>query len=86
MMPEREHQGDEFVRLEVRTLPSLTAQPQFTVWEDMAAGRLEQVLTEWSLPPIALHMVTPPGGLRPMRVGVLIDFLVKRLAAAPWAR
>jgi DNA-binding transcriptional LysR family regulator len=64
----------------------LVIQPEFTVWEDLAAGRLEQVLTEWSLLPIALHMVTPPGGLRPARVGVLIDFLVKRLAAAPWAK
>jgi DNA-binding transcriptional LysR family regulator len=64
----------------------LAVQPEFTVWEDMATGRLEQVLTEWSLPPIALHMVTPPGGLRPARVGVLIDFLIKRLAAAPWAK
>jgi len=64
----------------------LAVQPEFTVWGDMAAGRLEQVLTEWSLPPIALHMVTPPGGLRPARVGVLIDFLIKRLAAAPWAK
>jgi hypothetical protein len=33
-----------------------------------------------------LHVVTPPGGLRPARVGVLIDFLVKRLAATPWAK
>jgi DNA-binding transcriptional LysR family regulator len=63
----------------------LAVQPEFTVWGDMAAGRLEQVLTEWSLPLIALHMVTPPG-LRPARVGVLIDFLVRRLAAAPWAK
>ena len=64
----------------------LAIQPEFTVWEDLAAGRLEQVLTEWSLPLIALHMVTPPGRLRPARVGVLIDFLIKRLAAAPWAK
>ena len=64
----------------------LAIQPEFTVWEDLAADRLEQVMTEWSLPPIALHMVTPPGRLRPARVGVLIDFLVKRLAAEPWAK
>jgi len=31
-------------------------------------------------------MITPPGGLRPARVSVLIDFLIKRLAAAPWAK
>jgi DNA-binding transcriptional LysR family regulator len=64
----------------------IAIQPEFTVWADVAAWRLEQVLAEWSLPPIALHMVTPPGGLRPARVGVLIDFLVKRLATAPWAK
>ena len=64
----------------------LAVQPEFTVWEYLQAGRLEQVLPEWSLPPIALHMVTPPGGLRPMRVSVLIDFLVRRLSAVPWAK
>jgi DNA-binding transcriptional LysR family regulator len=64
----------------------LAIQPEFTVWEYLAAGRLEQVLPEWSLPPIALHLVTPPGRLRPARVGVLIDFLVERLATAPWAK
>jgi DNA-binding transcriptional LysR family regulator len=64
----------------------LAVQPEFTVWKDIAAGRLEQVLPGWSLPPIALHSVTPPGRLRPIRVGVLIDFLVQRLATAPWAK
>jgi DNA-binding transcriptional LysR family regulator len=61
-------------------------QPEFTVWAEVAAGRLEQVLPEWSLPPIALHLVTPPGGLRPARVRVIIDLLVGRLAAASWAK
>jgi DNA-binding transcriptional LysR family regulator len=64
----------------------LAVQPEFTVWEYLATGRLEQVMPEWSLPPIALHLVTPPGRLRPARVGVLIDFLVERLATAPWAK
>jgi DNA-binding transcriptional LysR family regulator len=64
----------------------LAVQPEFTVWEGLAAGRLEQVLPDWSPPPIALHMVTPPGGLRPARVGMLIDFLVRRLSVAPWAK
>ena len=64
----------------------LAVQPEFTVWKDIAAGQLEQVLPEWSLPPIALHLVTPPGKLRPVRVGMLIDFLVERLATAPWAK
>jgi DNA-binding transcriptional LysR family regulator len=64
----------------------LAIQPEFMVWEDLAAGRLEQVLPDWSLPPIALHLVTPPGGLRPARVRVMINFLMVRLAAASWAK
>jgi DNA-binding transcriptional LysR family regulator len=30
----------------------LAVQPEFTVWKDIAVGRLEQVLPEWSLPPL----------------------------------
>jgi DNA-binding transcriptional LysR family regulator len=41
----------------------LAVQPEFTVWKDIAAGRFEQVLPEWSLALIALHLVTPPGRL-----------------------
>jgi DNA-binding transcriptional LysR family regulator len=61
-------------------------QPEFTAWQDVAAGRLEQVLSDWSLPPVSLHLVTPPGGLRPARVSMLVEFLTRRLAAAPWAK
>jgi DNA-binding transcriptional LysR family regulator len=62
----------------------LAVQPEFVVWRDLAAGRLEAVMEDWSLPPIALNIVTPPGGLRPPRVTAVIDFLVERLAKAPW--
>lgn len=63
----------------------VAVQPEFAVWEDMAAGRLEAVMPDWSLPPIALHVVTPPGGPRPARVTATIGFLVDRLGATPWA-
>jgi DNA-binding transcriptional LysR family regulator len=63
----------------------VAVQPEFAVWEDMAAGRLQAVMPDWSLPPIALHVVTPPGGPRPARVAATIGFLVDRLGAAPWA-
>ena len=63
----------------------LAIQPEFLLWEDLAAGRLEAVMTDWSLPPITLNIVTPPGNLRPARVSVLIEFLVRRMSAAPWA-
>jgi DNA-binding transcriptional LysR family regulator len=59
--------------------------PAFLVWDDLAAGRLEAALTDWSTPPIALNIVTPPGGLRRARVTAVIDHLVRCLSVAPWA-
>ena len=63
----------------------VAVQPEFLVSEDLAAGRLEAVMPDWSMPPIALNIVTPPGGPRPARVAAVIEFLAGRLAAAPWA-
>lgn len=60
-------------------------QPEFAVWQDIAAGRLQAAMPDWSLPPIALHVVTPPGGPRPARVAATFGFLVDRLGGAPWA-
>src|SRR5215213_3917606 len=61
----------------------LAIQPEFMVWEDLAAGRLEAVMRDWSLPEIALYPVTPPGVVRPALVSVLIDYLARTLSAAP---
>ena len=63
----------------------LAVQPDFLAWADLEAGRLERVLPGWSLPPIALNLVTPPGEPRPARVTALLAFLAETLAAAPWA-
>lgn len=60
--------------------------PEFFVWRDLAEGRLERILPEWSLTPIALNLLTPPNALRPARVRVLIDYLAKRFAKAAWAQ
>ncbi|RYG18891.1 LysR family transcriptional regulator [bacterium] len=53
--------------------------PGFIVDQDLAAGRLEAVLTDWSIGAAALHLITPPGTLRPARVEALIEFLSERL-------
>ncbi|WP_294330082.1 LysR family transcriptional regulator [uncultured Sphingomonas sp.] len=53
--------------------------PGFLVDADLAAGRLEAVLTDWVAGSGGLHLVTPPGARRPVRVEALIDFLTERL-------
>jgi DNA-binding transcriptional LysR family regulator len=75
-------------------MPSLRAgigialQPEFVVWRDLAEGRLEAVMTDWSAPPTALNIVSPAGRPRPSRVAVLIEFLVRQFSeyAAPWEK
>jgi DNA-binding transcriptional LysR family regulator len=66
----------------------IALQPEFLVWRDLREGRLEAVLADWSAPPIALNIVTPPGGPRPSRIAVLIEFLIARFSerTAPWGQ
>lgn len=83
--PLRANNGD-VMRPALRAGLGLAVQPDFMIWEDLTSGRLEAVLTDWVMqPPIALNIVTPPGGPRPARVAAVIDFLARRLADAPWA-
>jgi DNA-binding transcriptional LysR family regulator len=53
--------------------------PEFILRDAFAAGQLERVLPDWSLPPGAVSWVTPPGGPLPKRVQVLADFLAEKL-------
>ncbi|HVE22350.1 MAG TPA: LysR family transcriptional regulator [Acidocella sp.] len=64
----------------------LAVQPEFLTSEDLEAGRLEIAMSDWSMPPIALNIVTPPGNFRPACVTAVIEFLLRRFAGAPWAR
>ena len=57
--------------------------PEFILREALAAGRLERLLPDWSLPSGAAYWVTPPGGPRPKRIDVLADYLVETLARLP---
>ena len=56
--------------------------PDFLVSRALQAGDLLELLPEWQFAPTALHLVTPPGMLRPARVRALIDFLSERLLSA----
>jgi DNA-binding transcriptional LysR family regulator len=55
--------------------------PDFIIRDDLAEGRLETVLPDWSLPAGALHWVTPLGGPRPARVEALARFFAGRLSS-----
>ncbi|RJF90466.1 LysR family transcriptional regulator [Sphingomonas cavernae] len=52
--------------------------PDFIVDADIAAGTLEPILRNWAMPPVALHLLSPPSGPRPTRVELLIEFLSTR--------
>jgi DNA-binding transcriptional LysR family regulator len=54
--------------------------PEFILRDALAAGRLERLLPDWSLPAGAVYWVTPPGGPRPKRVEILGNFLIEKLA------
>jgi DNA-binding transcriptional LysR family regulator len=58
----------------------LAVQPVFLIRDALKAQQLVAVLTDWSLPEIALHLVMPPGGPRPARVEALSKFLRARFA------
>jgi len=85
--PLRTNNADAMTPL-LRAGIGIALQPEFVVWRDIEDGRLAAVMPDWSAPPIALNIVTPPGGPRPPKVTALIDFLVRRFSerAAPWAR
>lgn len=54
--------------------------PDFICEAEIAAGRLTPILCEWKPPPLAIHILTPPGSFRPKRVTALIDFLAAKLS------
>ena len=80
----RSNNGDAFVAA-ICAGHGIAMLPDFIVWRDLQAGRLEQVLPEWSRDPATLNLVTPPNALRPARVRVLIDYLADHFAREPWA-
>jgi DNA-binding transcriptional LysR family regulator len=54
--------------------------PDFIIDADLASGAVVSILEDWRPQQVALHLVTPPGTIRPARVTALIEYLVQRLA------
>jgi len=61
--------------------------PRFVVGEDLAAGRLVQVLPEWQLPDYGVFALTADRELLPRKTRAFIDFFRERLGDPPyWER
>jgi len=58
----------------------LGVQPEFIARAALAAGELEIVLPDWSLPASAVYWVTPPGGLKSRPIDILADYLARHFA------
>ncbi|MBC8728981.1 LysR family transcriptional regulator [Paraburkholderia sp. UCT2] len=55
----------------------------FSIADDVAAGRLIRLLPEWASAPASIQAVFPPTSHPPAKVRALIDTLKRRLAAEP---
>jgi DNA-binding transcriptional LysR family regulator len=60
--------------------------PEFIAGEYLRDGRIEALLTDWTLQEGGLYFVTPSLRARPAKVEVLAEFLVDRLSNPAWAR
>jgi DNA-binding transcriptional LysR family regulator len=58
--------------------------PLFIVGEDLAKGRLVEVLPSWKLPDLTLHALTTARDYLPRKTHVFIDFFRKRVGHPPY--
>ena len=59
--------SSESLSASLRAGLGVALQPEFICWRDLKEGRLETAMCEWRPPTPALHIVSPPGRLRPAR-------------------
>ncbi|MDY0013418.1 MAG: LysR family transcriptional regulator [Rhodocyclaceae bacterium] len=62
----------------------ITRQPDFLVGEDLAQGRLVEVLPGLASPPVGIHAVFPSRQHLSVKVRSLVDFLAARFARPSW--
>ncbi|MBJ9967747.1 LysR family transcriptional regulator [Burkholderia seminalis] len=58
--------------------------PEFIAGEYLADGRLEAILTDWSLTKGGLYFVTPSARARPAKVAALSDYFAEHLSDPAW--
>ncbi len=62
----------------------ITIQPTFILWEALATRTLVPVLEDYSLPELYAHALYPPTHYLPLKVRMLIDFLIERFGDNPY--
>ena len=60
----------------------ITCQPDFIADDDIAAGRVEQILTEFPAPELGIYAMLPSNRQVPHRARALMDFLAERVAGS----
>ncbi|WP_246793049.1 LysR family transcriptional regulator [Burkholderia perseverans] len=63
---------------------ALAELPEFIAGEYLADGRLEAILTDWSLTRGGLYFVTPSARARPAKVSALSDYFAEHLSEPAW--
>lgn len=76
----RSRNGEALVQAAVDGL-GLVSLPRFLLEENLAAGRLIEVLADYPLPASQIYAVCPPGRRLPAKVRAFIDFLVVRFSS-----
>jgi DNA-binding transcriptional LysR family regulator len=60
----------------VRAGGGLSVLPDYLVADELASGRLIQILKEWSLPSGGIHTVYPAARFRPRKVTAFVEMLI----------
>lgn len=66
------------VREAVREGAGLSVLPDYAVGDDLATGRLVQVLPDWHLPAGGIHAVFPSARFRPVKVRAFVEVLLRQ--------
>ena len=79
-------QADSSLALRAAALQGLgiARLPLFVAGPDLAEGRLQRVLPEWSLPEQGIHLVTAGRGQQPRKVIAFAEFLRERIGEPPY--
>lgn len=62
----------------------ITMQPTYLANDYIRAGKLIPLLSDWTVPEMAINALYPSRRHLPAALRELLDFLVKRFEAAPW--